>query len=257
VRETSGLAESRLTPGLWWLHNDSGDSARVFAVDATSTLSARATYSFPGVTARDWEDLAIGPGPVPGAPYLYVGDIGDNAETRTSVQVYRVREPEAPSGAAGFSSVERFDLRYPDRPHNAETLMVDPRTGDVYIVVKAFSGVSPVFRAAAPLDPASTTTLEQVAELAFGAGALSGNTTTTGGDISSSGSEIILRTYASAFVWRRGPEATVADAFATEPCRVPLTGEGQGEAIAFAADGSGYLSTGEGTSIAISFYARR
>jgi hypothetical protein len=256
VTEASGLVESRLTPGVLWIHNDSGDSARIFAVDPTA-LVARATYTFPGVTARDWEDIAIGPGPEAGASYLYVGDIGDNGETRSGVQVYRVREPASPSGAGSFSGIERFDLVYPDRPHNAETLLVDPRTGDLFIVVKDGSGVSPVFRAAAPLATGVTITLEEVAVLRFGEGMLPGDTTTTGGDISPSGDEILVRTYDSAYLWRRAGGASIAEALATEPCRVPLATEGQGEAIGFAADESGYYSTSEGSFVAISFYARR
>jgi hypothetical protein len=256
VTEASGLVESRLTPGVLWIHNDSGDSARVFAVDPAA-LVARATYTFSGVTARDWEDIAIGPGPIDGAPYLYVGDIGDNGESRSGIQVYRVREPASPSGAGSFSAIDRFDLVYPDRPHNAETLLVDPRTGEVFIVVKDGSGVSPVFRAAAPLATGVTITLEQVSELRFGAGMLPGDTTTTGGDISPSGDEILIRTYDSAYLWRRSSGVSVAEALATEPCRVPLATEGQGEAIGFATDGGGYFSTSEGSFVAISFYARR
>ena len=40
VTEASGIAASRANPGVWWINNDSGDSARVFAVSATGTLLA-------------------------------------------------------------------------------------------------------------------------------------------------------------------------------------------------------------------------
>src|SRR5262245_4887371 len=32
ITELSGIAASRLTPGVWWVNNDSGDTARVFAI---------------------------------------------------------------------------------------------------------------------------------------------------------------------------------------------------------------------------------
>ena len=56
------------------MHNDSGDTARVFAIDRAGTT--RAILSLPGVSAIDIEDIAIGPGPDEWRPYLYLGDIG-------------------------------------------------------------------------------------------------------------------------------------------------------------------------------------
>src|SRR5262249_6078481 len=44
VTEASGLAISGSNPGIYWTHNDSGDSARFFAIDA-STGAIAATYA--------------------------------------------------------------------------------------------------------------------------------------------------------------------------------------------------------------------
>lgn len=259
VIETSGVVASRKNPGLLWVHNDSGDGPQVFGISETG--QALATCTLAGISATDWEDIAAGPGPAAGESYLYLGDIGDNTASRSGVQLYRVVEPLLEAGAGvvtlSLDGVERFDLVYPDGAHNAETLLVDPRSGDVYIVTKASSGLSQVFCAAAPLASGSATTVEQVAALTFGAEPLPGNTTTTGGDITAAGDAIAIRTYSSAFLWRRAEGASVADALATAPCPIPLAVENQGEALGFAADDSGYYTLSEGAQVELHFCARR
>ncbi len=259
VKEASGIVESRRNPGTLWVHNDSGDEAREYAIAKAGT--SKGTFVLEGVDANDWEDLAVGPGPAADTTYLYVGDIGDNGSSRSKIQVYRVPEPAVQGSlippTVTLSGVERIDLQYPDHPHNAESMMVDPWNGDVYVVVKAGDGDSPVFRAAAPLSDGQTVVLEQVAFLKFGQGALPGNTETTAADIHPAGTEIVIRTYDAAFLWRRLPGETMADALATEPCPLPLKDEGQGEALGFAADGKGSCTCGEGSLVAISYCARR
>ena len=257
--EASGLVESRKAPGVLWIHNDSGDSARVFA--AGKDGKDLGIYSFQGTNATDWEDIAIGPGPVNGETYIYIGDMGDNLMARANIRIYRVVEPMVDINGGpknvNLNGVESFTLVYPDGPHNAETLLVDPMTSDVYIVTKSANGVSPIFRAAAPLSSAGTITLEAAGSLTFGAPPLNGGPLTTGGDISVQGNLIGIRTYPTAFVWRRLPGMTVADALQGEPCPIPIEAETQGEAFGFAVDGSGYFTTGEGSSQPLFFYAKQ
>ena len=97
ITEASGIAASRRNPGTLWIHNDSGAGPRVYALSMMGATLA--IYDLGGASARDWEDIAVGPGPVAGSSYLYVGDIGDNAESRTSIDVYRVAEPDVKSGS--------------------------------------------------------------------------------------------------------------------------------------------------------------
>ena len=78
-----------------------------------------------GATAVDWEDIAAGPGPVSGVAYLYLADIGDNAKARTSVQVYRVREPLVnPSVAPG---PRRSSVGSPRSSSRTPTVRTTPR----------------------------------------------------------------------------------------------------------------------------------
>ena len=91
INEASGIAASRMNSNVLWTHNDSGDSARVFAMTTAGTNLG--TYSITGAGAIDWEDIAVGPGPTLGSQYLYAADIGDNVAIRSRCSVYRVLEP--------------------------------------------------------------------------------------------------------------------------------------------------------------------
>lgn len=251
------MVESRKASSVLWLHNDSGDSARLFATKTNG--ASLGIYSIAGATNIDWEDIAIGPGPTVGEHYLYIGDIGDNDLSRTTVQLYRVAEPEvdptAGSMDATISGVEKFELSYPAARYDAETLMVDPTTGDVFIVTKPNDGPSLVFRAAAPLT-GITIALEQVGQLDFDASPLDGKRA-TGGDISADGATIAIRTNTTAFSWQRNAGQSVAEALADSPCRLPIKTEDQGESFAFAASGSGYYTTSEGEAAPIHFYPKQ
>ncbi len=87
--EVSGVAASRNNPGVLWTHNDAGNAAVVYALDAQGR--ALGTYTLPGNT--DNEDIAIGPGPVTNVSYLYVADIGDNNSDRSNIAIYQIPEP--------------------------------------------------------------------------------------------------------------------------------------------------------------------
>ncbi len=165
LNEISGIVASRRNPGIYWVHNDSGSGPRITALDGTG--SVRGVVDLAGISPIDWEDIAIGPGPVEWRPYLYLADIGDNLLDRSEVAVVRIPEPTVDDGSGGVRAVRdavTMRFRYPDAPHNAEALVVDPRSGDLYIIVKrSRGGRQPVFRARAPIDAGRTTTLERVA----------------------------------------------------------------------------------------------
>ncbi len=246
--EASGLVGSARNPGLFYSHNDSGGSARVYALRADGGLAA--TIRVSAARSVDWEDIAVGPGPTTGVSYVYVGDIGDNARSRSDIRVYRFAEPALDVGAANRAvsvTAETLRLRYPDGAHNAETLLLDPVAGELFVLTKHDSGSSGLYVARPPLSTTTTQTLEAVATLRFGSGALAGSPLATGGDISKDGSAILLRTYSDAFLWPRAQGTTLAEAFAETPCPVNVASERQGEAIAFASDNGSYFTLSEGS----------
>jgi hypothetical protein len=255
ISESSGVVASSLQDDVWFTHNDSGDTARFFALDAT--CRTRAVYTLPGVQARDWEDIARGPGPT-GAPTLWLGDIGDNDATRDQgILVHAVPEPTVPAAALAptvrvASTPHR--LLYPDGPHDAEALLADPRTGRLFVVTKTYSGQAKVFGAPLPLpDRGTLTELGTVTTRLTGtpggppAAGVLGELSVTGGDVSPDGSLVVLRTYTDAYLYRvpgAGPDA-VAHAVTGTPTVVPLPESPQGEGIAFTRDGRELVTTSE------------
>jgi hypothetical protein len=250
VRESSGVVASRRSPGLFWTHNDSGDGPFVYAFDRAGR--SRGIFRVSGAQARDWEDIAAGPGPAQGQTYLYVGDIGDNDREREFVVVYRFPEPEAgadePAAGGGAARetqpAEAIRVKYPDGARNAEALLVHPRTGDLYIVTKAADSAG-VYKLAAPFAAGEVHTLARVATLRgpdfFGA-------LVTGGDVSPDGTRVALCDYAQGYELTLPSGAKGFDDIWTQkPAAVPLGLRLQGESVCYRLDGAALLATSEKT----------
>ena len=108
----------------------------------------------------------MGPGPARGVSYLFLGDIGDNLSGRDHVTVYRVPEPRRTIATdRALTGADTISLRYPDHPVDAESMFVDPRSGDLFIIDKQYtSGVGRVFRAPKrSLVDGADVTMEEVA----------------------------------------------------------------------------------------------
>lgn len=242
ITESSGIAASIRNPREFWTHNDSGDTARVFRCDRSGRTLA--TYRFEGLKAVDWEDCATAV--VQRIGYLYIGDIGDNVAIRKSIQIVRLPEPK---GADGFiHDYETFSVTYEDGPRNCETLMVHPATGDIYLVQKVNRGKSRVYVVRSP-KPNSKAVAKYVGSIDIGS-IIPGSQMTTGGDISADGKWAIVRTYTAAFEFKIPAKAD--DWVKSPPARVDLRSEGQGEAIGYLRDGSGFLTTSEGSPCEVS-----
>jgi hypothetical protein len=256
LTEASGVVASRNNNSVLWTHNDSGDSARIFALDTQGRYLG--TYNLPGSTNIDYEDIAIGPGPVTNVSYLYVGDIGDNTAVRASIMVYQIPEPAVYSRqylspvSAALKGVRAITLFYPDGAHDAETLLVDPWTGDLFIVTK-HATTSRIYTATkADLDATNSLILTFVRTVDFNV--------PSGGDISPTGLEIALRQETFAKLWTRLPGQTVSNAFATTPVSIPVIGtptEPNGEAIGFDAIGSGYYTLSDSATNQPLYYFQR
>lgn len=246
LKEASGLAASRRNPGILWTHNDSGDESRVFAIDENGRKKGIFTLS--GITARDWEDIAVGPGPEAGRSYLYLADIGDNLAVFDLKYIHRIPEPvvdtlQAPRNTT-LDGAETLTFRYPDGRFDAETLMVDPATGDLYVITKRDTTVT-VYHAPFPQPTDRIFDLQPLTTLTFSLvpGLNGGGQGAVAGDIAPSGLEVLVKTYDKVYYWSR-PDLS-APLFATTSVQVPYVREPQGEAVAWAADGGGYYTISE------------
>ncbi|MBV9866964.1 MAG: hypothetical protein JO316_16550 [Abitibacteriaceae bacterium] len=240
IDECSGLAASRRYPGYLWVHNDSGDSARLFLINLAGKTVAQVNLQ--DAENVDWEDIAIvGTGK---NAWLYVGDIGDNNENRKHVVIYRLHEPTIDlrhSPVTITVPCERMKLTYPDGAHNAETLIAAP-DGNLIVVTKTL-GESAIFRTPQPFRADAKQQLVPVGKYQFGhTGWLT--RLATGGDLSPDGKRLIICTYTEAYEWtlpRVNPWTMV---WQTKPNIFVLPVMKQCEAICYSADGSRiYLSS--------------
>lgn len=237
LKESSGLAASRLRADWLYTHNDSGDSARVFRIGSDGRIVAELTL--PGVRVKDCEDIAAAS--VAGRPYLYLGDIGDNERKRPSVFVHRFLEP---GEDAKVGKVDSFELVYPDGPKDAEALVVDPSSGDLYVVEKVGGRPAGIYRLSGAAKPGRHR-LERAGEVTVG-GEMAEAQMVTAGDASPDGRHVVLRTYLAAFEFesaagvRRGW-------WLKKPTRIRTAVEIQSEAIAYSKDGRWLFTSSEVT----------
>ncbi|MEV0989675.1 WD40 repeat domain-containing protein [Streptomyces sp. NPDC049949] len=226
IKESSGLAASRIHPGVYWTHNDSDDGPYVYAVDsATGKTVARVTLTGIG-TPRDVEAISVGPD-----GQLYVGDIGDNLNgSWDHVWIYRFPEPKQLADVT--VKAEQFTVKYADGARNAEALMVHPVTGRVYIASKS-EDKGGLYEGPEKLSAAGTNVFRRVADLPW----------VTDGAFSPDGGRLTLRGYffAKTYPWKDGKPQGEGE-------RVDAPWQGQAESVTYSADGSTLLFGSEGES---------
>lgn len=251
IQEASGLAASIANAEMLWTHNDSGNPAEIFLVD--KDLNIKLTCVLKGVDNRDWEDIAVGPGPEEGVNYVYVAEIGDNFAQYAYKYVYRFKEPSLQDVNGTVFIVEDFEMitfKLSDGRKDTETLMVHPKTKDLYVVSKRESPVV-IYRLTNPTNTSDTLVAEIVGKIK--------TSQIVGGDISPDGNEVLLKNYSNIFYWRLDGKETLEQAFVREPNFLPYEEEPQGEAIAFTRDGKGFYTISEivkGEKSYLSFYKR-
>jgi len=237
--EASGLVSSTFNQHVLWSHNDTYNFNRIFAFNELGTHLA--IYWLDGIENRDWEGMAVGPGPEDDIEYLYIGEIGDNNSAHNEKYIYRIQEP-----AVDFSQnpveetiydIDTIIYQYPDGNRDAETLMLDPLTKDIYVVSKREADYIRVYRAPYPQPLNQLFTLELVNSLQL--------TQLVGGDISVDGTEILLKNYEEIYYWERDPGEDLWEAFNEDPVILPYLQETQGEAICWAEDSMGYFTLSE------------
>lgn len=251
--EISGIVASAIHPGIYYVHNDSGDTSRFFAITPQGKL--KAIYYFKGTDTplgvTDCEDIATGTGPVKGKSYIYLGDMGDNDAVRKHLTIYRFEEPENMQDSISTLPATVLYLKYPDGPKDAETLMTDPVDQLLYVVSKRGSSVY-VYTTPLNYKANDTVTLEKRATLHFGG--LLPFKWITAGDISQNGDQVLLKNYHNVYYWKRAAGEHIWQTMLRKPVKQYYKHEKQGEAIGFTPDGKGYYVTSEGQHAPIYYY---
>lgn len=132
LKEASGVAASRKFAGRLYHVNDSGDTGTFYTTDLDGKNTRAVTVM--GFDPEDTEAISVGP--CPGnriGSCVFLGDIGDNDKNRKSIDVVVVDELQ--SFAETVKSRAHLKLRYPDGPHDAESMAIHP-DGTLYILTK-------------------------------------------------------------------------------------------------------------------------
>lgn len=265
LTEISGMVASRRHRGVLYVHNDSGDGPRFYALNSSAVLLQ--VFELKGAVFVDCEDVAAH------ANVLYFADIGDNhardgrGPPRPWVTIFRVPEPELgvkqASSPVMLDNWEAFRIVYPDAPHDAEAVMIDPRSSELLIFSKENQGATFVYRLRMPHAHSSSRgqvaehplVPELVAKVEFGSESAPGHPMVTGGDMSEDGSRLLIRTYTSVLLFTRSSSESIATMLKRPARQLPSRFEPQGEAIAFANDGVGYFTISELSHPRLFFFA--
>lgn len=248
INESSGIAVSKCQADVLWTHNDSNGGDFFFAVNAKGQKLG--TWKIAGVKTADLEDVAAFRNKE-GECFIYLGDIGNNSRKQGELTVFRVKEPAISPATAGSSKKEPLDsgpvetlkFSYPDIRHDAETLMIHPISGDIYVLTKRLSGASGVYRIKADFGSPSAVPAEKIADLSVPS---IPNGFLTGGDIAADGQHVIVCDYFAAYELVLPSDTTNFDeVWNAVPVRVDLGARDQGESVSYGIDDKTVYATSE------------
>lgn len=89
-----------------WMINDSGNEDVLYQVDLSGKLIKELKVK--NAKNKDWEDLSRDT-----KGNLYISDLGNNANKRTDLVIYKTPNPDKEKGSKIIS--EKIELRYPDQ----------------------------------------------------------------------------------------------------------------------------------------------
>lgn len=236
LSELSGIINAQQSP-YFWVHNDSGDDARVYLIDKKGKLLC--TYELESIDVKDCEDIARVM--IKGKSFLILADIGDNRARRKSIKLHIFPEPYYKNGDRSIvipkDEIRTVTLRYKDGPRDAESLFVDPIDHQLYIISKRdFQSI--VYKANVFNDKKNnSSTLRPSLKLPF--------TFATSADISPSGDAILIKNLTQVFYWKRNRNESIEQTLSKKPMIIPYEVESQGEAIAFGLEGEGFYTVSE------------
>lgn len=242
IDEASGLIASQQNKGYLWTHNDSGDENRIFLIDKNG--KGLFQFNLDGASNRDWEAISIAS--FAEGSYLYIAEIGDNNAQYESCAIYKVPEPTISSNTPVMNTlknVQKITFKYPDGARDAECMLIDQQSKDIYILSKREKNQR-LYRLPYPQSFTQTMTAEFVEEVSFSSGSNQAFYITDG-CISSDNQEILIKNYLQVFHWRRQNNESIPTTIKRTAKTLPYTPEPQGEGICFSSDGSSFYTISE------------
>lgn len=232
--EVSGIVPSYRLPNHLWLMEDSGNESKIDLIKNDGSYIKKVTFAG---NNRDWEDIAIGPGPVSGKNYIYIGEIGDNQAVYGNYYIYRFEEPE--QNQDRINNYETIHFRYPNNAsYDAETLLLDPLTKDLYVITKQNSLNVSVFKLPYPQSTTSVNIPEFLGTIPY--------FMLVAGDISPKGDEILIKSYEFVLYWKIRPGETIYQTLKRDyDLYAPYIMEPQGEAVCWDLEAKGYYTISE------------
>jgi len=251
LHEASGVARDPRRADLFWAHNDSGNDPELYAIDLEGNVLR--VVPIVGATARDLEDLAIGP--CPGGACLYLADIGDNLAVHSSVSVHRLPLPSLPDpqGALEVDTppVEpeaSWRLVYEDGARDAESLAVDAERSELIVISKGRNREIALYSARiADLHDGSTEpdTLRRIGRLPLPIGVNSGQFVTAA-DLSPDATTLAVRSYTTLYQFAWTGSATFDSTRASGWASLIAAREAQGEGMTWDVTGETLILVSEG-----------
>lgn len=249
--EASGLAVSAQFSNRLYHVNDRGNQPAIIVTDGQGRTLKQVAIK--GFTPEDSEELALGP--CGQATCLFIGDIGDNDRSRSSVTVAWIQEVQNWGSSAQVQG--QIQLQYPEGPQNAEAMVVHPETGDLFIFTKGMEtkgrksgGPSVVYKASAQnLMSKKHLILQKVGQIdvpAILADQKSKDQLVTGASVHTDGQSLMLLTYRNAIqvAWDFKSKLNVSDE-GKDYQVLELDGLKKQEAVSFIPGTSSFLVTTE------------
>lgn len=255
INEASGLIA---TENWIWIHNDSGDSPTLYAIDRDG--NRRSTSRIEGAFARDWEDMTDFS--ENGKNYFLIGDIGDNKERSPEVTFYVI---ERPSSDTPSPLLYTFTATYDHiGAKDAEAIVVDPNTKELMVITKGRDGIFHFLKGTFPLPSEYSTSkiiddpkfnsrkivLSEIHQETFATPPLNRQEQSrfvTSATLHPNGNHLIIRNYLTAKIYTKTTDQSWAETLQNPPCKLPLPLQQQGETLDFSPDGNSLWTLSEGT----------
>jgi hypothetical protein len=238
ISEASGLASSRLYPGLLWVINDGGDDPLLYAIGVDG--ADLGTFRVEGAENFDWEALASFRWQ--GSAYLLIADVGDNWEQRQTATLYVVKEPAII--AAGLDSERvatiawQIRFTYEDGPRDCEAVAVDAVKQRVFLLSKRRLPSVLYELSLVPIDQDIIAVARRISTIPHFSGP-------TAMDLTPDGLAAVVLTYNNGYLFRRGQNEDWPSAFKRKPQRLRFERLFQQEAVSFGFYGKSVFVTSE------------